>query len=343
MTEIKNRFEVYEFMPRSIFDQITEIRVENPEIIKENALSRKKRKKLTRDGKLLILACDHPARGVIHSGKNPLIMGNRHEYLGRVLRILICSNFDGVMAPPDLMEDLFIIDHLLQRAGGQSFLDERILIGCMQRGGVAGVVGEINDRFSAYSAESILDFRLDGGKMMYRFIPDDERTLETIDYCSIAVTSLHRKGLFAFVEPLPQILENGVYKGNSTADLLVKLVNVSAALGESSQHTWLKIPYVNDFEKVTLATTLPLLMLGGPSMNDLKPTLKAFHTGINTRANVRGAMVGRNLLFSGDEDPISASLAVYSIIHENASVKQALGVQAESRFIKMDALNQYFK
>jgi DhnA family fructose-bisphosphate aldolase class Ia len=343
MNENQRKFNIEDFMPRSIFDRITEIRVENPEIIKEQALSRKKRKKLTRDGKLLILACDHPARGVTHTGKNPSIMGNRLEYLGRVLRILTGSNFDGVMAPPDLIEDLFIIDHLLQQAGGQSFLDESVLIGCMQRGGVAGVVGEINDRFGAYTAESIAEFRLDGGKMMYRFLPDDERTLDTIDYCSKAVTSLHRMGLFSFVEPLPQILINGEYKGNPNADVLVKLVNVSAALGESSQYKWLKIPYVDDFEKVTLATSLPLLMLGGPAMDALEPTLKAFHTGIHTRSNVRGAMVGRNLLFPGDEDPVAACLAVYSIIHENASVEEALEVQAKSRFMKMDALFQFIQ
>ncbi|MEW5719162.1 MAG: hypothetical protein AB1817_11075, partial [Chloroflexota bacterium] len=249
-------FNVGEFMPRRILDAITEIRVTQPQVISEQAAARRKRARLTRDGKLVILACDHPQRGVTQSGAAPLVMGNRHEYLGRALRIITDPALDGVMAPPDLIEELFIVNHLIQQGGGPSFLDERVLIGCMQRGGIAGVVGEINDRFGAYSAESIAAERLDGGKMMYRFVTDDAGTLDTIDYCARAVTELHRRGLFAFVEPLPQEKIDGKYKGNASAPLLIKLVNVSAALGESSQHTWLKIPYVEGYAQVALATTL---------------------------------------------------------------------------------------
>jgi len=172
---MSNRFDVYEFMPRRIFDAITDVRVTQPEIITAQARAR-----LTKDGKLTLLACDHPQRGVLNSGTDPMIMGNRHEYLGRVLRVLADPSFDGVMATPELIEDLFIVDYLIQCAGGASLLDERVVIGCMQRGGVAGVVGETNDRFGAYTAEALAAHHLDGGKMMFRFLPDDEGTLHTL-------------------------------------------------------------------------------------------------------------------------------------------------------------------
>src|SRR4030067_399060 len=107
--------------------------------------------------------------------------------------------------------------------------------------------------------------------MMFRFVAEDERTLNTIDYCARAVTELHRRGLYAFVEPLPQVLVDGKYKGNASVPLLVRLVNVCSALGESSQHTWLKMPYVEGFEQVALATTLPILMLGGEALGDVAP------------------------------------------------------------------------
>jgi DhnA family fructose-bisphosphate aldolase class Ia len=337
------RFNVDEFMPRRIMDAITEIRVMCPEVIAEQAAARRKRTRLTRDGKLVILACDHPQRGVLQSGAEPLIMGNRHEYLGRALRIITDPALDGVMAPPDLIEDLFIVNHLIQQSGGPSFLDERVLIGCMQRGGVADVVGEINDRFSAYTAESIAAERLDGGKMMYRFVTDDAGTLDTIDYCARAVTELHRRGLFAFVEPLPQECVDGKYKGNASVPLLIKLANVSAALGESSQHTWLKIPYVEGYDQVSIATTLPILMLGGESAGDVAPTLRNSEKGIRAGASVRGAMIGRNILFPGDADPLAAALAVNAVIHDGVRADDAFAQIARNEGKTFDALTRWIK
>src|SRR5512136_2071248 len=90
------RFNIHEFMPRRILDAITEIRVTRPEVIHAQAVARRRRVRLTRDGKLVILACDHPQRGVTQAGPDPLIMGNRHEYLGRALRILTDPSLDGV-------------------------------------------------------------------------------------------------------------------------------------------------------------------------------------------------------------------------------------------------------
>jgi DhnA family fructose-bisphosphate aldolase class Ia len=337
------QFNINDFMPRRILDAITEIRVTRPEVIAEQAAARRKRTRLTRDGKLVILACDHPQRGVTQSGNDPLIMGNRQEYLGRALRIITDPSLDGVMAPPDFIEDLFIVDYLIQQGGGPSFLDERVLIGCMQRGGVAGVVGEINDRFGAYSPESIAAERLDGGKMMYRFITDDEGTLYTIDYCSRAVTELHRRNVFAFVEPLPQENVDGKYRGNASVPVLVKLVSVSAALGESSQHTWLKIPYVDGYEQVALATTLPILMLGGESAGDIQPTLRNFEKGMHAGASVRGAMIGRNILFPGQADPLAAALAVNAVVHHGASADKALAQIQKDEGKAFDALTRWIK
>ncbi len=336
-------FSVNEFMPRRILDAITEVRVMQPHVISAQAAARRKRTRLTRDGKLVILACDHPQRGVTQSGNDPLIMGNRQEYLGRALRILTDPSLDGVMAPPDFIEDLLIVDYLIQQGGGPSFLDDRVSIGCMQRGGIAGVVGEIDDRFTAYTAESLAVFRLDGGKMMYRFVADDEGTLKTIGYCARAVTELHRRGLFAFVEPLPQEMVDGKYKNNASAPLLVKLVSVSAALGESSQHTWLKIPYVDGYEPVALATTLPILMLGGESTGDVAPTLRDFEKGIRAGASVRGAMIGRNILFPGQADPLAAALAVNAVIHQNARADDALAQIQHDEGKAMDALTRWIK
>ena len=336
-------FDLEAFFPARIFERITDIRVDAPEIIERQALARKRRPRLTRDGKLTILAADHPARGVTVLGGDPFKMANRQEYLGRIMRVLIASDFDGFMSTPDMIEDLFILDYLVQTGGGPSFLDEKVLIGCMQRGGVAGVVGELDDRFGSYTAESLARFRLDGGKMMFRFVPDDERTLWQIDYCAKAITELNRHNVIPFVEPLRMDYVDGKWVSKNTADELVKLVGVIAGLGDSSRHTWMKLPYCEDFYRVTMATTMPILMLGGPSKEDPRYTYRDFAAGMATRSNVRGALVGRNISFPGAEDPAAVAQAISDIVHRGISADEAIGVTMAHRDEMMDFLTRYIK
>ena len=50
------QFDLERFFPATIFDKITDIRVNTPEIIEQQAQARQKRPRLTLDGKLSILA-----------------------------------------------------------------------------------------------------------------------------------------------------------------------------------------------------------------------------------------------------------------------------------------------
>lgn len=337
------QFDLETFFPTYIFDRITQIRVDQPEIIEQQARQRKRRPRLTRDGRLSILAADHPGRGVTHIGDDAFKMGNRQQYLGRILRVLTGSSFDGFMSTHDMIDELLIVDYLVQQGGGPSFLDDKVLIGCMQRGGIAGVQGEIDDRFTSYTADSIARFRLDGGKMLIRFVPDDERTLNTIMYCASAVTELNRHDLPSFVEPLRMDWQDGKWIGKNTADELVKLTGVLAALGDSSANMWLKLPYCENFERVALATTLPIILLGGPSREDPRTTFAEFHAGMTTRANVRGAMVGRNVSFPGAEDPSAVAQAVDDIVHRGATVADAEDVMYSRRDKNLDYLTRYIR
>jgi DhnA family fructose-bisphosphate aldolase class Ia len=334
-------FDLEAFFPMRIFERITDVRVDAPEIIERHAKARKRRKSLTQDGKLTILAADHPGRGVTQLGGDPFKMGNRHQYLGRILRVLTTTKFDGFMSTADMIEDLLIVDYLLQEAGGPSFLDERVLVGCMQRGGVAGVVGELDDRFGSYTAESLVQFNLDGGKMMFRFVPDDERTLLQIDYCANAITALNQVELVPFVEPLRMDYVDGKWVGKNTADELVKLVGVIGGLGDSSRNTWMKLPYCEEYERVTLATSQPILMLGGPSREDPRETYREFSAGMATRSNVRGTLVGRNISFPGPDDPGAVAQAIHEIVHSGISADDAVAVNMSHRNNSMDFLTKY--
>src|SRR5215813_12036409 len=55
-------FQPEEFFPKRLFEAITDARVNQPELILAEARNRRKRPRLTLDGKLVILATDHPGR-----------------------------------------------------------------------------------------------------------------------------------------------------------------------------------------------------------------------------------------------------------------------------------------
>lgn len=259
-------------------------------------------------------------------------MGNRHEYLSRALRVLTAPGCDGIMGTPDFMEEVLIVSHLIRQSGQESFLDNKVLVGCMNRGGFAGVQGEIDDRFTAFSALELSRLKFDGGKMMYRLTQSDERTIKAISDCAQAVTELHREGLYSFLEPLHmQQQANGSYKQVTNPETLIKDVGATAALGESASKTWLKLPYCDGYGHVADATTLPILMLGGPAQDTPEPTLQAFASGMRAASNVRGVMVGRNVTFVAREDPRAVAAAVGTIVHDGATAQEALDLMHSER------------
>lgn len=81
----------------------------------------------------MILATDYPGRRVTNLGADPLIMGDRHGYLTRALRVLSTPGCDGIMGTTDFMEDLLILNALVRESGGASLMDDKVLSGCAER------------------------------------------------------------------------------------------------------------------------------------------------------------------------------------------------------------------
>lgn len=106
------------FLPGAIMARITDVRVDDPEASFRAAQERSRRERLALDGRLNILAADHPARRVTKIGDDPLGMADRRDYLARIARVLMAESLDGVMATMDIIEDLLILDVLLRKAGG---------------------------------------------------------------------------------------------------------------------------------------------------------------------------------------------------------------------------------
>ncbi|MHB8336263.1 MAG: Cgl0159 family (beta/alpha)8-fold protein [Ignavibacteriaceae bacterium] len=335
------KFILEEFFPKELFYKITNTRVNETRAIFEHAKNRKKREKLTKDGKLIILAADHPGRRVTALRNDPIGMGDRYEYLGRILRVITDDQFDGVMGTTDMIEDIIIVDYLYKQKTGKSFLDDKVITGCMNRGGHAGSLFEIEDVFTSFSAQSLMKLNLDGGKMMYRLDPSDHGSLITIRECAAAITELSRLGLYSFIEPVTVEGRDKNYAFKTDLETLVKDAGAAAALGETSLYTWLKISYNENFERVARATTLPILLLGGAAKESPLDTIKSFELAMKQAPNVRGAMVGRNVTFVKQDDPRAVALSLSMIIHKDYPVEKALEYIEKNRGNELDFFSKY--
>lgn len=323
-------FVLEDFFPQTLLDEITEIRISSPDIIEAEAHQRRRRKKLTHDGKLVLVAIDHAARGVTTIRGDEYAMGNRWQLLGRARRVLADPNLDGVLGSVDVLEELLILSHIERRTTGRSFLDDRVLLGSMNRGGLAGAIFEMDDMFTGISAPRMAELGCDGGKMLYRLDLQDPAAGRTLYACAQAVSELGRHKLAAFVEPLAVTKKGGGYETAKDFGSLVRLCGIASGLGDSSSHVWLKLPYCEEFHRVCQATTLPILLLGGPARETPAETLRDFAQGLAAGARVRGAIVGRNLLYPGKDDPLPMCRALGKLVHEGCSVSDALRTVEEA-------------
>ncbi len=324
-------FDDKEFLPASALAKITELRMADPGYPARIAKTRKRREVLSSDGRLNILAADHPARRVTKVGDDALRMTDRHSYLARIVRVLQSDSVDGVMATMDILEDLLVLHQLFVDGGGPAMLDNRLLIASLNRGGLAGAGWEMDDPITGPSASRCAAMELDGAKLLLRLCDEEPDSLKTLLCCAQAITEMNALRLPTFLEPLPVVKSNGDYRVVKTAEALAKIVGVASALSDSSCYLWLKLPYCDNYAVVARATTLPILLLGGESVGDATPLLREIEAGLSAGPNVRGALVGRNVLFPGPEDPIVVAQAVGSIIHEGWTVERTVAAQESWR------------
>lgn len=323
---MSNKFRSEQILPPALYARINQIRVDQPGRILQEASARERRPTLTSDGRLVIAAADHPGRFVTAASGNPLAMADRHQYLARILRVLTQSHVDGVMSTADILEELLILSALDRESRGCSFLDQKILVGCMNRGGLAGAVFEMRDRFTAMRSERIRRLRLDAAKMMLRLDLSSPDSGSTIGECADALCELDSLDIPAFVEPLYVEKRERGYSVVKSAEVLSKVICVATALGNSTRLLWLKVPYVPDFVDVAASTTCPILLLGGGSREDPEEILGEFAAGLQAGQNVRGVLVGRNILFPGPRDPASMAAAIGGLVHRRCSVPEAVEI-----------------
>jgi hypothetical protein len=288
----------------SQLNELVETRARHPEAIAE-AVSRRKRPPsvLGEHGRLMVIAADHPARGALRAGDRPMAMADRADLLDRLSLALSRPGVNGVLGTPDILEDLLLL----------GALEDKVVFGSMNRGGLAGTVFEIDDRFTGYDAASIAAAGFEGGKMLLRIDPEDPATAPTLETCGRAISELADRRLIAMVEPFLSHRVDGRVRNELTTEAMIRVLAVSAGLGTTSAYTWLKVPVVEDMERVMAATTLPALILGGEVSEDQEAAVESWKKAL-ALPTVVGLVIGRSLLYPPNDDVASAVDAAVEVL-----------------------------
>jgi len=286
------------------FEAIKDIRAENPGAIAQALTNRRKRDLIRGDGRLLIIAADHPARGAIAVGSNPTAMGSRKELLERFVEALSRPGVDGVLGTPEIIDDLALM----------GLLDDKIVVGSMNRGGIRNSTFEFDDRFTGYSIEAINNQGLDFAKTLLRINLKDNSTVATLEANARAIDEAVNHQIPIMLEPFMSDWVNGKVVNDLSTEAVVLSVAIAQGLGSSSAYSWLKLPVVPYMEQVMEATTLPTLLLGGDVDGDQERAFESWNGAVSL-PGVRGLVVGRSLLYPPNGDVAQAVDIAAKMVH----------------------------
>lgn len=291
------------------YNELIQARLKSPESFKKALVSRKRRKMVGKDGRLLIVAADHTARGIISAGSEKYIIANRRLLLDRLVRSLSNPNVDGVLASADIVEELAWL----------GALESKLVFGTMNRGGYLGTTWGLDDPMTAYDADSIAELGLDAGKVLVRFEDTDIGVGRTIEYVVEAMRLLAEREIVCLVEPLPYKKDaNGMPMLDKSTDRLDKIVSITAGFGSSASYTWLKLPAWTNHITLSESTTLPILLLGGDPGENLDATFEEWRSALQI-PNVIGLVAGRPLLYPFDNDVEQSVDRAAKLVHVSGS------------------------
>ncbi|MGK9462668.1 Cgl0159 family (beta/alpha)8-fold protein [Streptomyces sp. G6] len=274
---------------------LTAVRARHPEAIAEAAARRVRRPLIGGSGRLMIVAADHPARGALGVGDRGLAMANRADLLERLCTALSRPGVDGVLATADVLEDLLLL----------GVLDDKVVMGSMNRGGLAGAAFEMDDRFTGHRAEDIARLRFDAGKLLLRIDYDDPGSLATMEATARAVDAMAARELPVFVEPFISRRVGGRVRNDLSAQAVTRSIAIASGLGGTSAYTWLKLPVTHDPDdmgEVLETSTLPAVLLGGDiggSPADQAAAYERWRKALRL-PTVQGMVVGRSLLYPAE-------------------------------------------
>src|SRR6478735_2559519 len=284
------------------YNDITDLRAADPGAVAKAWDARTTRPTVRGNGRLMIVAADHPARGALAVGTRSTAMNSRFDLLDRLRAALADPGVDGVLATSDILDDLLLL----------GALEGKVVFSSFNRGGLAGASFELDDRMTAANAASTAAAKMNGGKMLCRIDLDDPGTVATLTACAQAVDQLAALGLIAMLEPFMSSRVNGKVRNDLSPDAVIKSIHIGQGLGSTSAYTWMKLPVVDEMDRVMEATTMPTLLLGGDP-TDPDEAFASWEKALSLNA-VRGLIVGRTLLYPPDDDVAGAVATAVKLV-----------------------------
>ncbi|MEV8214106.1 deoxyribose-phosphate aldolase [Leifsonia sp. NPDC077715] len=294
------------------FERLRCVRAEDPAALRTILAARRRRPIIRDDGRLFIVAADHPARGALGIRGDELAMADRYDLLDRLATALSRPGVDGVLGTPDIVDDLALL----------GLLDDKIVVGSMNRGGLRHASFEMDDRFTAYDVAGILRDGLDFAKTLLRINFADAGSATTIEANARAVDAAVEAQLPIMLEPFISDWVNGRVVNDLSTDAVIRSIAIASGLGSSSVYTWLKLPVVADMERVMAATTLPTLLLGGEARAAEDEVFDLWEGALRL-PGVRGLVAGRSLIYPADHDVAAAVDRAASLVHSSDRARLA--------------------
>jgi hypothetical protein len=282
------------------FTELRRLRAERPEAVREAYGTRTRRPLVRGDGRLFIIAADHPARGALGVGDENDAMADRYRLLERLAIALENPGVDGVLGTPDILDDLALL----------GLLDDKVLVGSMNRGGLRGSTFEMDDRFTGFDVPAMAAAGIDFAKVLLRLDLVDPAWVRTLAVTARAVSEAAASELPIMLEPFMSRRVDGRVVNDLSTEAVVLSVAIASGLGGSSAYSWMKLPVVPDMERVMAATTLPTLLLGGDSGDDQDETFSSWEAAL-------GLSGVRWLLYPGVGDVATAVDTAARLVHKD--------------------------
>ena len=277
-------------------------RVRHPEAIAEAAARRTRRPLIGDTGRLMIVAADHPARGALAVGDRKLAMANRADLLERLCLALSRPGVDGVLATADILDDLLLL----------GALDDKVVMGSMNRGGLAGASFELDDRFTGHRARGHASASASTRASCCCASTTTTRAPSTtLESTARAVDAMAERRLPVFVEPFISRRDRPTARSRNdlSADAVTKSIAIASGLGGSSAYTWLKVPVTENPDDMARGDG----DLDAARRAARRRGRRATRTGAYEKwrgalqlPTVQGLVVGRSLLYPADDDVAAA-------------------------------------
>jgi hypothetical protein len=225
-------------------------------------------------------------------------MANRFELLERLCLALSRPGVDGVLATADILDDLLLL----------GALENKVVVGSMNRGGLAGASFELDDRFTGHRPDDLARLGFDAGKLLLRIDYDDPGSLDTMHATARAIDAMAAHRLPVFVEPFLCRRVDGKVRNDLGAAAVTTSIAIASGLAGTSAYTWLKVPVTenpNDMARVMETSTLPAVLLGGEVGGDQEGAYEKWRRALRL-PTVQGLVVGRSLLYPVDGDVAGA-------------------------------------